>query len=591
MALQVWLPLNGNTDQQGASGITVTGSPNSWADGKIGKCARFAGNTANVIYNNTTDFNYTDNFSFALWIKPNFTSGAGQYAFTVGRADAGGYGYGLQCNSATTMGVRFGNQSYGVSVATNEWAHLTFTKKGNVITVYKNGSVSGTYIFNGTLPTYSDGNGLGLGCFHYSGNIYPYYGDLNDFRIYNHVLSTKEIKELAKGLVLHYPLSRGVENILSNTNINSIDHFGFSEQTGGSTKEVIYDNGVPCVKITRNSTAHSGWAYLWATTLQHSKIKTGTTYTVSFDAKASTAGSIGLSGFMNGNATNQLSDSSTVINGSFAADTWTHLVFRTTTKSSFDGLSVGGQCVYMSCGLLNATGAWLMTKNFKVEEGTKDTPWIPATTDTAYSVMGYNNNIEYDCSGYKNNGTRVGTFSWSNDTPRYNSSLVFSGSQYIVEPNEITTTDSTIALWVKSSLNNQAHILDARNDSGVGKQPIYQYTNGSIQAGGSAAYVASNAGLLVANTWVHVALVQSGNSLLIYKNGNLFQTISCTNSPVIKPTLGARFNFVNIFNGQLSDFRIYATALSADAIKELYNTPVSIANNGTMLTHGELVEN
>jgi hypothetical protein len=29
---------------------------------------------------------------------------------------------------------------------------------------------------------------------------------MNDFRIYDHALSTKEVEEIAKGLVLHYKL-------------------------------------------------------------------------------------------------------------------------------------------------------------------------------------------------------------------------------------------------------------------------------------------------------------------------------------------------------------------------------------------------
>jgi hypothetical protein len=205
------------------------------------------------------------------------------------------------------------------------------------------------------------------------------------------------------------------------------------------------------------------------------------------------------------------------------------------------------------------------------------------TYDESLTNMGMTDNIEYDVSGYRNNGTKVGSITYDADTPRYGTSTVFSGNQHIVEPNEIITTDSTIALWVKSSLNGNGFVLDARNNSGIGKQPIYQYTDGHIQTGGNTKYVTSNSGLLVANTWVHVVLVQNGNSLLIYKNGDLFQTISCENSPVIKPTLGARYTFSGGYTGQLSDLRIYATALSADDVRDLYSVAASISDNGTLM--------
>lgn len=84
---------------------------------------------------------------------------------------------------------------------------MAFSKSGNVIKIYKNGILNSTNTFTGTAPSYSDGNGLGLGCFHYNGgNLYPYFGAINDFRIYDHCLSAKEIEEIAKGLILHYKL-------------------------------------------------------------------------------------------------------------------------------------------------------------------------------------------------------------------------------------------------------------------------------------------------------------------------------------------------------------------------------------------------
>ena len=178
---------------------------------------------------------------------------------------------------------------------------------------------------------------------------------------------------------------------------------------------------------------------------------------------------------------------------------------------------------------------------------------------------------------------RTGTFTWTSDTPKFSVSTAFSGSQYITENNEIETTDSTIAAWVKTSLSTNAFILDCRNSSGAGKQPIYQYTNGSIQSGGASQYVTTNTGLLVANTWIHLAIVQSGSSLLVYKNGSLFQTLSCTNSPIIKPTVGARYSLSSLLpSGSISDVRIYATALSADDVLSLYNNSAYVDSSGNV---------
>lgn len=43
-------------------------------------------------------------------------------------------------------------------------------------------------------------------------------------------------------------------------------------------------------------------------------------------------------------------------------------------------------------------------------------------------------------------------------------------------------------------------------------------------------------------------------------------------------------------NNKISDFRIYATALSAEDIKKLYNSPVAISKNGAMITNGDFIE-
>lgn len=203
MSLQLWLPLNGTNKQQGVSGRKFLGSPASWGGNTY---ATFSGSTSSVVYANYADWNYTDEFSFCFWICPNYTGSTSQYVFTCGRADYGGYGYGCEVISASAIRVRFGAHTANISVATNEWAHIAVTISGSTMTTYKNGAKVGTTSIT-TKPTYSDGNGFAIGCFHYSTSfIYPYYGSIRDFRVYDNVLSPKEIYTISKGLFLHWPL-------------------------------------------------------------------------------------------------------------------------------------------------------------------------------------------------------------------------------------------------------------------------------------------------------------------------------------------------------------------------------------------------
>jgi hypothetical protein len=48
-------------------------------------------------------------------------------------------------------------------------------------------------------------------------------------------------------------------------------------------------------------------------------------------------------------------------------------------------------------------------------------------------IFAYNTSIEYDCSGYKNNGVPIGGVSYSNDTIRYNKSLSLNGTDGAIQ--------------------------------------------------------------------------------------------------------------------------------------------------------------
>ena len=123
---------------------------------------------------------------------------------------------------------------------------------------------------------------MGLGYFHYTGNLYPYYGDMNDFRIYDECLSKEQIHQISQGLILHYPLNSGYgnENLLIGTN-----KFNDSGNASGITSSTTEDNLLKVV-VTKDN---GNWKHFVlgngnGTILQNTMI-VGDKFVVSFDMK------------------------------------------------------------------------------------------------------------------------------------------------------------------------------------------------------------------------------------------------------------------------------------------------------------------
>ena len=73
MALQVWLPLNGNLNNQGVSNLSFTNNNLTFSDsGIIGKAGDFNG--SNYAESTTTFGEGITTWSIATWIKPSSTT-------------------------------------------------------------------------------------------------------------------------------------------------------------------------------------------------------------------------------------------------------------------------------------------------------------------------------------------------------------------------------------------------------------------------------------------------------------------------------------------------------------------------------------
>ena len=428
MALQVWLPLNGSMENQGLLNLTPTQQGTiSWIDGKIGKCLS-AGNanqtTNGISYNSNLTAELGTEFSAAVWVKPlgNHVHYNGTFV-SSGNWNAKRWAFGVNQNNSQVDVFCQGHNTYiACQVPVNTWTHLCCVHQGTTVKLYKNGEYVGekTGVPEGLE---SDATNFCVGRETYASGYFSFNGNLNDLRIYNHALSLKEIKELAKGLILHYKLDDLAEEY---------------------------------------------------------------------------------------------------------------------------------------------------------------------------------NNIVFDSSGYKNNGTLISAPTLSTDSARYSKSTSFDGTDdgiliQDLQLSNIINSEVTYAFWIKPNGEAGARSVYFGSYSGI-SWSIEKTTGNILRLYWNGSPDETTWGVAIAdNIWQHICITKKGtNDIKVYINGEQKWVSTAAHNALTFPTTYRIGRDVrsgdNIpYKGLMSDFRIYATALSAEDVAELYHTAASIDSQGNLFC-GEVVE-
>ena len=252
---------------------------------------------------------------------------------------------------------------------------------------------------------------------------------------------------------------------------------------------------------------------------------------------------------------------------------------------------------------------WL--KNWKIEKGSIATPWCPNSADTLATTMSLNGTTEYDCSGFCNNGTRTGTFTWTSDTPKYTVSTEFNASypNYIQVPNSYYALQGaeamTVSVWAYMNdwTSFAARIYSSTEGGGYNIEssssnlqwPVNVYTAADKSTYG---YANSNPDLYLSvakssltSGWHMFTWVYNITSTHLYIDGILKVSKTATSyglhfSTTAPLIIGGEATGTSAttpyFTGKQSDFRIYATALSADDVKSLYQNSAYIDSSGNV---------
>lgn len=611
--LVLHLPLTGNIHNQGLLDEEVEIQQNLvWSDaGKLGKCIQFNGN-ANQILSFANVPKKTNNFTWACWVKQiNRTSttynNTNQYVLSNGR-DCGAIGFNILIHDGILIIHMGSGADDGSTTSTtnsriqiqelslNTWYHICCAVNDSNVMVYINGTLIKIFPlieinFRSSRESYFTIGKMAYG--HYStASYFPFDGYVQDVRVYDTCLSPRQVKEISKGLVCHYPMGNvdgkiGGRNLLVKTNQGKIN-WSNSHADGSYSCESVNWNGINAVKMSCTTPTTSWKMFTFNGLLENfDKLEPSAIYTLSYDVIGNIK--VGFSNLWDSGATHSIivSAQETVIKKIYGF----HYIVNITLK---DVLNKSRQVVYFTNNL--KAGESVIIANLKLEKGNKATAYTPCPTDDPVMY----DNVIYDTSGYCNNGSVTDSTcpTWSSDTPRYKGSYVFNGNnQYLKFQNPITSssTDFTISCWVKfDDTTGNSTIYTMRTAVGNGIA-LFKIGN-KIRFDDNAQFTFSDY-TISANAWTHVVVTRSSSCKNLYVNGILKQTVNTvgdmkliSNVGIIGASSQSGDGISNYLNGQLSDFRIYATALDNQTIEELYKVGASVDNNGNLMLAGEVVE-
>lgn len=567
--------LDGNGED--SSTFERDGSENNltWVDGKIGQCSEFNGANSTIGLGLGSDFFPLPSFSISTWFKSY-----GDTPTTGTEPAIIGFTYGIRI-FVNALSISFGTDD-GVTFQTlvspddydfwndNAWHHVVATCSSTEKNLYIDGNHVGTqtttWLGTSRWPT----NTWQIGRDN-NNSMYYFTGLIDDFRLYDHILSLKEVKELSKAKILHYNFNDFQE---PTTNEFDEDLLVNSVNDGPGTIQDTPD-AFGTDNIVRRITGKVRFGN--SSGIDIGTLYTGKTYTFSIYLRSvSTLPVDSVMGF-------DICDRSDYYNftgnlGDNLTTTWKRFYVTADHNNSAD-------YHFIDIGAVGGTWEWCCAQ---IEEKDHVTP---------FTTFGSREAIIYDSSGFESHGNAIEatTPTWINENKMGSGGYAFYDQRIINDENVIKCTDQlTLSAWI---------YLDEIRESGFIQSDYYLSCDsaGHLRAYWHDTSVAGyhvSPNVLPLQELVHVAATWTGTQCILYENGVEVKRVDTNTpgrdtSPYI--TFGSEGNNVpvsstRLLHGNMYDVRIYASSLTQEDITELYQTRSSIDNAGNVYTN-EIEEN
>lgn len=524
--------------------ITGTNYAVSNPSGKIGSC--YYGNKGYLTIPVT--INTANGVTFCGWAKSSSST----------QSYSNPFGYSDNSNIHTSGNTRrlewLGSQDFywydggiisnGIALgripSINDWFHFAISCDGAKTYCYFNGVLASThnvdmntiinnvYVFN--TPTYSD-----------RGNFF-----INDFRVYDECLSADQIKEISRGLVLHYKMCGNVQipnNCYSNPTFdtsNSDGGWNHWTASGGS--------GSFAQNIDKNFIFRSGQTYSHKVVCDSSA-----TYDYLCYQEPEFSG-----GYRSMCAIIKAYDGAKITenicyptwnsrNGGVENRKWTSV---NKLRDGFylckcEGIKQDGSNDLV--GIYVKPGKTIYISECYLENNYERCSDFWTRTD-----------IEYDGSGFKNHGTVSGNVTLSADSPRYTGSYNLSDGNYITAPGFTYINSGSISFWAK--INTIAS---------NGWLPFTGPTTGyyiMASTGGTGSFYHNSAGKETKTIYEDGKVITAPSSIGVWHH----YVITNVDLTTWTKFMINNYNYNWNANMQMSDIRVYSTILDATDVAELY---------------------
>ncbi len=571
MALQIWLPLNGNLNNQGLNTYTISNTGVIDSLGKIGSCYSYSKQytliSGDIISN-------LSKFSISCWV---YLTNASTYNIFTSENSSGYWQFLLGNNSIKVRDSVSGLSGSRIdknitAIPSSVWVHVTVVYDEGVVKVYQNGVLKDTltFHFGATMNThdkmYIGADGLN------NTSSYPGNCKINDFRVYNHCLSDKEVSEISKGLILHYKLS---ENYQTLNNSFKYPTFNTSSGHGGWSHWAPSNN-------TGTYSQNKNREYIYRDTQTYSHYfehKSGANYYICYQSPAFEGG---------------YRSAQAIIKMPNGEDPRGHVWFGHNANVGTNPPTTFTQLV---------DGFWLMKHEGFQQDGSNDLVSIGISHNKGvYVSEAYlendkkvcsdifstnNNNNVIDCSGYTREGEIIGNLTTNSDTPRYDYVTSFDGKSYIqiTSPSVEVRSVSFWAKWDSIPSGQSVVFVDQKSKMGFGLM-----STGILCSSNGISTNTFNKTSIVANKWYHFVIVNTGTAPTS-TNRDLFingvKQIPTSNTSnwtfnIDYLQVGKRSTTSDGLVGSISDFRMYVTPLTDNDVMDLYSTSTSVDNFGNL---------